>query len=200
MSQDVGVEADQRHGNEPGSGAEPLARGKENQKRKRQREQPGSEPHAEKQALAWTVVAGQKVAAVEVGLRFEIAAFERWNPQVSAQQRQRGQHLYQRRMFGVEAVIAGVQHHVAGEDVVVFIKRERLAMNHKRHLRCLHGQQGNHCDPSPFVCDFHGCWSILDKGTETIVDDSSFELRRGRVIGRSRTLRGTRNQRRQVLH
>ena len=33
MSQDVGVEADQRHGNEPGRGAEPLACGKKDQKR-----------------------------------------------------------------------------------------------------------------------------------------------------------------------
>jgi len=200
MSHDVGVKADQQHRHKPGSGAEPLAGGQEDQKRQSQREQAGGKSHAEEQALACAVVAGKKVAAVEVGLRFEVAAFKRRNPQIAAHKRQRGQHLHQRRMLRVEAVIARMQHHVSGEDVVVFVPRERLAMHHKRHLRGLHGQQDNDGDPGPSVCDLQNCSLVLSRRMDLIVDGLPIVPRRGPVIRRSRTLRGTRNRQRLGLH
>ena len=57
----------------PAAVAEPLAGGKKDHQRKTNRQQPGGQPHLEDQPLAAAVVAGQPVAAVQVGLGLELA-------------------------------------------------------------------------------------------------------------------------------
>ena len=158
VGQDVGIEDGQHQSDERGGRAKPLACGNEDQERERQSQQPGGEPHAKDEPLACTIVAGQKIAAVNVGFGLEIAVLQRRGPQVPAEQGQRGQQLDQRRVLGIKAVVAGVNHHVAGEDVIVFVEGERLSMDDESYLRCLHGQQSDDCEPDPSSWNPHGGW------------------------------------------
>src|SRR5207302_4621939 len=102
--------------------------------REGQGEQAGGESHSEDELLAGAVVAGEKVAAIEIGFGFEVAALERWYPQVFAEEGEGGKEFDQRRMLGVETVVGGLVHHVAGEDVIVFVEGERFAMDDEGHL------------------------------------------------------------------
>ena len=84
VRQDVGVEDDEEKGGQSCGCTEPLPRGEEDDKGEGQREQAGGESHAEDQALARAVVAGEKVAAVEIGLGFELASLQGRYPEVFA--------------------------------------------------------------------------------------------------------------------
>ncbi len=84
VSQYVGVEDDEEKRDQSCTGAEPLVRSEKDDKGEGQREQAGGESHAEDQALAGTVVAGEKVAAVEIGLGLEVASLQGRRPQILA--------------------------------------------------------------------------------------------------------------------
>ena len=70
VGEEVGVEDDEKEGDETGAGAEPLLRGEKDDEGESKGEKAGGESHAEDETLGGAVVAGEKVAAVEVGLRF----------------------------------------------------------------------------------------------------------------------------------
>ena len=70
VGEDVGVEDEEEEGDETCAGAEPLLRGEKDDEGEGKGEQAGGESHAEDELLAGAVVAGEKVAAVEIGLRF----------------------------------------------------------------------------------------------------------------------------------
>ena len=78
-------------------------------------------------------------------------------------------------MLGVEPVVAGVQHHVAGKHVVVFVEGERLAMNDQGRLDHLHRNQPNDHSPKTrpdnFGADFSHC------------KQASYQADRGRLTG-----------------
>ena len=129
VSEDVGIERDQSERREGGPVTEVLAGGKENNERKGEGEETGGQAHLEDDLIAIAVVAGEPLAAVEVGFDFEFAVLERWNPERTADQRRGGKQLGEGRVFGVEAVVAGVPHHVAGEAVIAFVKGGRFTMD-----------------------------------------------------------------------
>ncbi len=52
-------------------------------------------------------------------------------------------------MLGVEAEVGGPVHHVAGEDVIVLVEGERLAMDDVRYLHSLDDKKGEDCRPRP---------------------------------------------------
>src|SRR5437879_401243 len=58
-------------------------------------------------------------------------------------------------MLGVETVVGGLVHHVAGEDVIVFVEGERFAMDDEGHLHCLDDEKGEDCRPCPLLCSGH---------------------------------------------
>jgi hypothetical protein len=99
--------------------------------------------------LGGSVVPREKVAAIEIGFGFEFAALERRDPEISAEKRESGEELDERRMLRVETVVARLVHHVAGEDVVVFVEGKRLTMDDVGNLHGLNDKEGKHCCPSP---------------------------------------------------
>jgi hypothetical protein len=124
VGEEVGVEDYEEQGEEAGTGAEPLLPGEKDDEREGQCEQTSAESHAEDEVLGGTVVAGEEVAAVEIGFGFELAVLERRYPEISAEKRECGEKLDEGRVLWIEAVVAGMQHHVAGKDVVVFVEGE----------------------------------------------------------------------------
>jgi hypothetical protein len=99
--------------------------------------------------LGCAVIAGEKVAAIEIGFGFELAALQGRNPQVSAEKRERGEEFDEGRMLGVETVVAGLIHHVAGEDVIVFVEGERFAMDDEGYEDSLNDKKGTDRGPCP---------------------------------------------------
>jgi hypothetical protein len=52
-------------------------------------------------------------------------------------------------MLWVEPIVAGFVHHVAGEDVVVFVEGEGFAMDDEGNLRSLDNKKDKDCGPCP---------------------------------------------------
>jgi hypothetical protein len=97
--------------------------------------------------LSGAVIASKKIAAIEVGLGFEIASLQRRCPQVFAEEGERGEKFDERRMLGVKAEVAGLLHHVAGKDVIIFVEGQGLTMDNEGHLRGLNDKKGEDSDP-----------------------------------------------------
>jgi hypothetical protein len=149
VGEEVGVEDYEEQGEEAGTGAEPLLPGEKDDEREGQCEQTSAESHAEDEVLGGTVVAGEEVAAVEIGFGLEVTALQGRGPEVSAYERERGEKFDERRMLGVETVVGGLVHHVAGEDMVVFVEGERFAMDDEGHEQSLNDKKGKDCCPCP---------------------------------------------------
>ena len=73
--------------------------------------------------------------AVEVGLGFEEAVLQGWDVEMEGEQREGGELFDQGRVLGIEAEVAGLPALVAGEDVVVFVPGEGLAVDGVDDLR-----------------------------------------------------------------
>jgi len=138
---DVWVENDEGKRDERSGVAEPGTRGEEDHEGQTPGEQSCGETHAEDEALAGAIVAREPVAAVEIGFGLKFAALKGRDPELLVQRGNGGEQLDQRRMLGIEAVVAGLPHHVSREHVIAFIPRERLAMDHDGDERCLDGEK-----------------------------------------------------------
>jgi hypothetical protein len=122
VGQEIGVEAGDDQREECSAGAEKLARGEEDDERQADGEDAGHHAHPKDQALAAPVIAGEPVAAVDIGLTFEKSALEWRRPEVPADRGDGGKKLDQRRMLRIEAVVARLPHHVAGKGVVALVE------------------------------------------------------------------------------
>jgi hypothetical protein len=50
-------------------------------------------------------------------------------------------------MFGIQAIVAVVQHHVRGERMIPFVKRRRRTMDEKHSQEALNGDERNNSSP-----------------------------------------------------
>jgi hypothetical protein len=66
---------------------------------------------------------------------------KRRHPKLLLQQRHCRHQLHQRRMLGIQTVVAAMPHHVTGENMVALIERERIAMNDDRNQEHLQDDQ-----------------------------------------------------------
>jgi hypothetical protein len=99
-----------------------------------------SHVHAEEQsvddvvaAIAGTVVEEQRLAA-GVGLNLEVSVPPRSNLQVEREQWKSCNKLDQRRMLGIQIVLAVLPVHVAGIDVVGFVPARRFLERRQGNL------------------------------------------------------------------
>ncbi len=74
-------------------------------------------------------VVEEELAAVEVGLFFEEAVLQGWDFEMEWEERERGEIFDEGWVLGVEAEVVGLPALVAGEDVVVFVPGEGLAVD-----------------------------------------------------------------------
>jgi hypothetical protein len=111
--------------------AEILARGKVHHEGKGNGDQIRCHSHLKYHLIAVAVVSGEPVASVQIRFDLEVAVVRGGTPEIAPEQRDRGQQFNQWRMFGVQAVVVRVPHHVAGIHMILFVECERLAMNRK---------------------------------------------------------------------
>ncbi len=151
MSQYVGIKDHKRKRNKSGSLPKPLQRCKKHHQAKRHREQFHTRPHPKDQSLTGPIVPCQPVTSTQVRFGLEVSALQRRYPQVLPQGGQGRKQLRQRRMLGVQAIVARLPHHVPGKHVVVLIKRERLPMDDGQSQRGLYQKQNNNYRPKPLT-------------------------------------------------
>jgi hypothetical protein len=130
MREEVGIEDEQRQGDEGCGGREHFTRGGEDDQAEEQRENCGG--HAGPKEDAVEVIAEEEVASAEEGVVLEEAALERGHVKGHAEQWCRGGHLHQRRDFGIEAVISGRKREVAGIEMMSFVPCDGVAARGER--------------------------------------------------------------------
>ena len=130
MREESRLEAEDEERDEAGGAGEHFAAGAVDEDGGDHREEQRQNADAEGEILS--AVAGaaeEEFAAVEVGFVFEEAMLIRWDVEVEVEERDRGEHLDDGRVFGVVAVVVGLPGLVAGEDVVALVPREGLAVD-----------------------------------------------------------------------
>ena len=152
MGEQVGLEAEEGEGEEAGAEVEHLAGGEEDEESGGEGEEEGWEARAEDEGFGGVAVAvgrtvvEEELAAVEVRLGFEEAVLERRGVEMEWQQRQGGKEFHERRVLWVEPEVVGLPALVAGEDVVVLVPGEGLAVDGAEDLRGEDEQQREDCD------------------------------------------------------
>lgn len=135
VGEEVGVKGEEGEGDETGAEGEHLARGEEDQQSAGEGEEHGEHADAEDEGFRGVVAAvggavvEEELAAVEVGLGFEEAVLERRGGEVERKEGEGGEQLDHGRMLGIEAEVVGLPGFVAGEDVVVLVPGEGLAVD-----------------------------------------------------------------------
>jgi hypothetical protein len=77
----------------------------------------------------------EELAAAEVGLGFEEAVLEGRDGEVEREEWEGGEEFDERRVLGIEAEVVGLPGLIAGEDVVVLVPGEGLAVDGVKDLR-----------------------------------------------------------------
>jgi hypothetical protein len=149
MRQPIGIKGHQYEGYEARDVPKELPRGEENDERKSQSQQTRCQPHPKHQAPGGAIIAGVPITPRQVGFDLEFAVLQLWDPQILPGDRGCGQQFRERRVLGVQAVVAGLPHHVPGEHVIGLVKGQRLAVYHHRHMHCLECQQDTNRHPHP---------------------------------------------------
>jgi len=147
MRQNIRIEDHKSEREKPGHIPKPLSCRKEHNQAKPYRKQLHAGPHPKYQMLTSPIVPGQPVTAPQVRFSLKIPALQRWYPQAVPQRWQRGKQLRQRRMFGVQSIVAGLPHHVPGKHMVVLIKGQRLPMDDRQSQSGLQQEQNNNYRP-----------------------------------------------------
>jgi len=135
------VEAEERESDEGGADVEHFARGEEDEQGGGDGEEEGWEAGAKDESVSGVVAAvggtivEEKLVAVEVGFGFEEAVLEGRDLEVEGKQREGGELLDHRRVLGIEAEVVSLPAFVAGEDVIVFVPGEGLAVDGVDDLR-----------------------------------------------------------------
>ncbi len=133
--QQVGIEAEEGESDEAGTDVEHLASGEEDEQRGGYGEEEGWKASAEDESISSVVAAvggtvvEEKLVAVEVGFGFEEAVLQGWDVEMEGKERESGQEFDHRRVLGIEAEVVGLPALVAGEDVIVFVPGEGLAVD-----------------------------------------------------------------------
>jgi hypothetical protein len=147
---------DQSQGDQPCYRTKHLPAGQKREQGKQQNEDRHAHTGTEDDGIcraAATVtraVVEDQLPAIIVGFVFEITALKRRHTQSQGHEQQRRDHLHQRRVLWVEAVIVGLERHIAGKDMVALIPAQRLAPNGEDNLGRHNQQQRKHRRNRPY--------------------------------------------------
>jgi hypothetical protein len=147
VRQEVRVKYQQSKSDESGASAEHFLRCKEHQHCEQHREERHGQASAKQHSVC--IVVEEKFLAAKKAFEFEEGILQRRHFYWQMQKRQRGDQLHQWQVLGIQAEIAMLPGHIAGVDVVVFIPRERIAMNGKRELQPENSNQKNNAGDHP---------------------------------------------------
>jgi hypothetical protein len=141
VSEEVGLETEEGEGEEAGADVKHFARGEEDEEGGSEGEEEGREACAEDEGFGGVMVAvggtvvEEELAAVEVGLGFEEAVLEGWDVEMEGEKGEGGEEFDEGRVLGIKAEVVGLPGFIAGEDVVVFVPSEGLAVDGVEDLR-----------------------------------------------------------------
>ena len=158
VGEDGGVEDEQGHRQQARAGAKHLAARQEEEAGEQQGEDADGHVDAEEEGIGGIVaavagiVAEEEFPAAVVGLGFEEAALAGRDFEVEREERQGGDEFHERRVLGVQAVLAVLPVHVAGEDVVAFVPAWRLLPGGQGNLTDHDEQKRGRRDPCPANC------------------------------------------------
>ena len=152
-----GIEAEEGESDEAGADVEHLTGGEEDQQRGGEGEDEGWEAGAEDEGFSRVVVAvgravvEEELAAVEIGLGLEEAVLQGWDVEMEREEREGREKLDHRRVLRIEAEVVGLPALVAGEDVIVFVPGEGLAVDGVDDLRGEDEEEGEDRGGDPAV-------------------------------------------------
>ena len=164
VGEQVGLEAEEGEGDEAGADVEHLAGGEEDEQGGGEGEEEGRDAGAEDEGFCAVVIAvggavvEEKLAAVEIGLGLEETVLQGRDVEMEGEQREGGEEFDQGRVLGIEAEVVGLPALVAGEDVVVFVPGEGLAVDGVEDLRGEDEEQDDDRGGDPAV-GARGCGS-----------------------------------------
>src|SRR5271154_1818250 len=105
--------------------------------------------------MPWAIITFQKITPIPVRLCLEHSLLQRRHPKLLLQQGHCRHQLHQRRMLGIQTVVAAMPHHVAGETMIALIEGERLAMNDDRNQDHLQEDQSTCKEPDGHFKSIH---------------------------------------------